>query len=378
MGRKKFPFKQFRPKPVPIILVLFLLIAAVIAVDYVRWKRGKAAPRPVKSRDVAESSAPSVPLSQIVQSFILSQGVLPSSIHRFEDDHQVLHLRVNLPLRDYRRLELVLPEKIKEAHATVLRKDVQPGRQKNFFLWHIRGSVMENLMLLFACQEEKPEKIVAIVIDDMGYSLEALESLSNLKVPVTVSIIPFSPHARETARLAQENGLEVMLHLPLESWNNSSHLRMPGMIYSEMTPDDIRNTVLSCVEQVPLAKGVNNHEGSRITADESSMKIILGTLKEKNLYFIDSRTSAKSIAFELARQMGIPSAERRVFLDAENSVASLKKRLNQLFRIAEKEGKAVGIGHPSAETLRALQECSALAQKHNLKIVPASQIVNLP
>jgi polysaccharide deacetylase 2 family uncharacterized protein YibQ len=108
------------------------------------------------------------------------------------------------------------------------------------------------------------------------------------------------------------------------------------------------------------------------------MKIILGTLKEKNLYFIDSRTSAKSIAFELARQMGIPSAERRVFLDAENSVASLKKRLNQLFRIAEKEGKAVGIGHPSAETLRALQECSALAQKHNLKIVPASQIVNLP
>jgi polysaccharide deacetylase 2 family uncharacterized protein YibQ len=116
--------------------------------------------------------------------------------------------------------------------------------------------------------------------------------------------------------------------------------------------------------------------GSKITTNPNFMNIILGQIQEKNLYFIDSRTTAHTIAFEMARQMGIPTASRNVFLDGEVNEEYIKKQLHSLFRLASRTGQAIGICHPSSQTLKVLRENFHLAGQYDLQPVYASQIVN--
>ena len=128
--------------------------------------------------------------------------------------------------------------------------------------------------------------------------------------------------------------------------------------------------------QIPYIKGMNNHMGSKITSDTAFMNIILEEIQGKDIYFVDSRTTANTIAFEMARQMGIPSASRNVFLDGEVNEEYIKKQLHSLFRLASKNGQAIGICHPSNETIKVLRENFHLAEQYNLQPVFASQVVN--
>jgi len=220
-----------------------------------------------------------------------------------------------------------------------------------------------------------PRSKVALVVDDMGNSLEALDELLALGEPVTVSVLPYSPHSRETAEIAHRKGLEVLLHLPLESLNNhDSEAGMEGLIHSGMSEAEVRKIMADDLDQVPYIKGVNNHMGSKVTADEALMRIILEPLKEKGLFFLDSRTSGKSVAYTVARNMGIPAESRQVFLDADGNNGLIKERLLELFRLAQKEGRAIGICHPFRETLQTLKENFHLLKDYGLEAVFASEL----
>jgi polysaccharide deacetylase 2 family uncharacterized protein YibQ len=220
-----------------------------------------------------------------------------------------------------------------------------------------------------------PRSKVAIVMDDMGNSLEALDELLALGERVTVSILPYSPHSRETAEIAHRNGLEVILHLPLESLNNhDSEAGTEGLIHSGMSEAEVRKTMADNLDRVPYIKGVNNHMGSKVTADEALMRIILEPLKEKGLFFLDSRTSGRSVAYSVALNMGIPAEYRQVFLDADGSDGLIKERLLELFRLAKKEGRAIGICHPFRETLQTLKENVHLLKDYGLEAVFASEL----
>lgn len=222
---------------------------------------------------------------------------------------------------------------------------------------------------------ETPVKKAAVIIDDLGYSLEAARSLCSLKKPVTAAILPFAPASLETARFAHECGLEIMLHLPLESLFQNPEKAAEGMISAGMTGEEVRRDILACLERVPWSKGVNNHTGSKITEDAGMMPEILSVLKEKGLYFIDSRTSKDTVAFEAARRMGVRAASRQVFLDQDLDEAAIKEKLEELFRLAGEKGRAVGICHAKKETLEALGKYLGLAERYGVKLVFASEIV---
>ena len=216
---------------------------------------------------------------------------------------------------------------------------------------------------------------VALIVDDMGNSPEALDALLDLGEPVTIAILPYSPHALETARRAHEKGLEVLLHLPLESLNgNGSEAATEGLIRGGMGDDEVRSLLAEELDRIPFVRGVNNHMGSKVTADAGLMRTILGPIKERGLFFVDSRTTGKSVAYDVAVSMGVPAASRQIFLDADGDTNRIRDRLLELFRIARRDGRAVGICHPFTETLRALKEDFRRLASSGLEAVPASEM----
>ena len=144
--------------------------------------------------------------------------------------------------------------------------------------------------------------IAAIIIDDVGYNMEIVRALSALGKPLTVAVLPSCPHTGDAARAAAASGLEVMLHLPLEALAPSA-ARAPGTIDTTMNEADIERRVAEFLDQIPSVRGVNNHAGSKATEDPAVMDDILKVIKERGLYFIDSRTSRRTVAFDAARAL---------------------------------------------------------------------------
>ena len=218
------------------------------------------------------------------------------------------------------------------------------------------------------------EALAAVIIDDLGNNLEAARALCGFGRSVTAAILPFASKTAETAALAAGCGAEIMLHLPLEALEPKE--AAAGRISSGMSAAEVRARVNECIDQVPGCRGVNNHEGSRTTEDPSLMPVILGVLKERRLYFIDSLTSQASIAYDTARRMGVPSAVRRVFLDSDPGEEAIRRRLAELFRAARTHGRAVGIGHARRETMDALGRHLGMAEDYGVRLVAASAIVD--
>lgn len=368
------------------ILIILAFISA-IGLDYLNWKKGE---KSFLFRSVTEEKKPL--LSQenpetIVLKSLSANRITSESVHQYRDQEGILHFMINLPIKKFSLLRNILENEFKKARASILKKEEQKGEEQDYYLWHVQGRRKQALMILFACQkpqiakEEEPyrkpaKNKVVIIVDDMGYSLKAIRDICSINLPLTVSILPFTPLAKETARIAQQNNLEVMLHLPMESINSQdANNDIEGIIHSNMTEEEIKETVLASLEQVPFIIGVNNHMGSKITADEILMRIILSHLKEKNLYYVDSRTTGKSLAFSLAKRMGIPTIPRHVFLDTYNDENYIKKKLLELFRHAQKNGRAVGICHPTETTLKVLKENFHLAEEYDLEPAFVSQIV---
>ena len=214
----------------------------------------------------------------------------------------------------------------------------------------------------------------AIVMDDMGNSFESIRELCALGRPITAAVLPFAAETRPTVDAAAACGLEVMLHLPLESLEKPR--RTPeGTISAGMTREEVRRGVQACLDQVPGCVGVNNHAGSKVTEDRETMPMILEVIREKGLYFIDSRTTSATVAYETARRLGIRAAERKVFLDGSPDEMAIKARIEELFQTARDQGRAVGICHPKPETLAALRKYIALAESYGVTLVFASEIV---
>lgn len=217
---------------------------------------------------------------------------------------------------------------------------------------------------------------VAIVIDDLGADEKTARELLSLRAPITFAVMPGLPHSKKIADLARQNNREVLIHLPMEHRGKNGKAA-PGMLRANMTPMEFLNTVSDDVESVPGAVGINNHEGSALTENKEAMKFLMAELKARNLMFLDSYTSAGSVAFATAREFGLKSAKRDVFLDNESdNPAAIRKQLDELAEAARKNGKAIGIGHPHPATLGALRAWIAEADARGIEIVPVSKLMN--
>jgi len=225
-------------------------------------------------------------------------------------------------------------------------------------------------------QAKTKTAIVAIVIDDLGQDMKQAQDIATLRAKVTMAIMPGLTHSKKIADLAAQNGREVLLHLPME-YRGKNGKPAPGMLRSDMTPMEFLNTLSSDLGSVPGAIGVNNHEGSSLTENKEAMKFLMAELKARNLFFLDSLTSAGSVAYATAKEFGLKTAKRDVFLDNEgDNSAYIRKQFEELTDVAKKHGKAIGIGHPHPATINELRKWLAEAGNHGIEVVPVSRIVN--
>ncbi len=225
-------------------------------------------------------------------------------------------------------------------------------------------------------EKKKPEKIpVAIIIDDCGWSKALLKELEGINEPLTLSFLPKAPYSKELIEALEGRNFDFMLHLPLEPMPPHQCFDK-GLITTKMSDDEINRVFYDDVKDyLPYIKGINNHMGSLFTSDRDKMKIILNDIRKENLFFIDSMTSEKSVGFQLAKQMGIKTAKRDIFLDNKTDPDYIKEQVRKLVEVAKKNGKAVAIGHAKRTTLKVLKEVIPEIEKEGIEIVPASSIV---
>jgi polysaccharide deacetylase 2 family uncharacterized protein YibQ len=218
--------------------------------------------------------------------------------------------------------------------------------------------------------------LVAIVIDDLGQDIKQAKEVLALPGRLTLAVLPGLAQSRTTAELAGLAGREVLLHLPMEPLKNHEKTRTPGTLSADMTPMAFLNTVSEDVESVPGAVGVNNHEGSALTENKEDMKFLMAELKTRNLFFLDSFTNPKSVAYETAKEFGMKTARRDVFLDNDSDhPSSIRKQLDELVELARNHGKAIGIGHPHPATLSELRKWLAETETQGIEIVPVSRLM---
>jgi uncharacterized protein len=216
---------------------------------------------------------------------------------------------------------------------------------------------------------------LAIIIDDLGSDRAAAEAVFALGYPLTISILPNHEHSAAIAEEAHRRGFQVMLHLPMQSVANETpevrelHPGMPAPEVAAMVDQFLQN--------VPDAAGVNNHQGSQATADAGLMDELMPVLRDRHLFYVDSRTTAATVAYDAAQDFGVRSAFRNVpFLDDVAQVAAVRKQLELSLRGARQKGEAVAIGHPHPATLQALREVLPQAQAHGVRLVPASELAH--
>ena len=216
---------------------------------------------------------------------------------------------------------------------------------------------------------------LAIILDDVGSDPSAMEAIFSLHYPLTLSVLPNHPRSAEIAEEAHHRGYQVMLHLPMESLANETaevqELR-PGMSSKEVSSD-----LNSMLRTVPYATGVNNHQGSRATSDAQLMGELMPLLHAHHLFFIDSRTTAATVAYDAAQSAGVPCAFRNVpFLDDVQDVSAIGRQLEIAAKDAREKGQAIAIGHPHAATLRALAEFLPKAESEGIHLAHASELVH--
>jgi len=215
---------------------------------------------------------------------------------------------------------------------------------------------------------------IAIIIDDIGYDRQIAMELLQLDSNLTFSVLPFSPFGSFIAKKLSAKGAELMLHLPMEPVQYPKVNPGPGALLSSMTPDKLLDQLRKDLKEVSGVVGVNNHMGSRLTADSDKMNQIFTILKKRNLFFIDSRTSPISQGEASARLFNLRFAQRDTFLDNSQNIPYITGQLASLVKVAKRHGTAIGIGHPYKATLETLKiELPKL--KGKIRIVPASQLV---
>ena len=217
---------------------------------------------------------------------------------------------------------------------------------------------------------------IALVIDDLGRSLADLDTIEHLDVPVSYAVLPYEEETQPVVERLRERKAEMLLHLPMEPANGEDP--GPGALRLGMTPEQLRQLTLAALRAVPGAVGVNNHMGSGLSADERSMKTILAVLAGRNLFFLDSRTSAQSVGYQTAIRAGVPAAERQVFLDSDTQTEAIRGQFHRLLGLARTRGAAVAIGHPHPETLAVLAEEVPKAKALGYEFVPVSYLLDRP
>ena len=215
---------------------------------------------------------------------------------------------------------------------------------------------------------------VAIIFDDAGYGLRGAREVESIGRPVTISVLPDLPYSTVIAEEAAARGIQVILHLPLEPDDATIRLGEGG-IRVAMSDEEIRRTVAADLATVPSAVGANNHMGSLGTSDPRVMRAVMGEMRTRHLFFVDSVTSPHSVAAQVAREMSVPTASRAVFLDNRDEETYVRGQFRILIALAQARGQAIAIGHVGRVTAGVLVAMLPEFDEAGIQLVRVSDLV---
>lgn len=315
-------------------------------------------------------------------------GVAPERVHAEElreGQRRLWEVRIHVPAGfDARRLLLDLQAAV---HNQGGRLDpVEVTEKGGYGLGALAGTVVGAPVRVLVVGDEPPPRRsgarpvsvkarprLAVVLDDAGYSLEEIDALAPLPVAVAVAVLPNAPLSRQVAQKLAEQGREVLLHLPMEPLPHAGAGPGEGAITTGLGAEEVHRLVAAAAAAVPGARGVNNHMGSRATADEATMAAVTAALVGRGWYLLDSRTTPASVAFQAAQRTGLPALQRDVFLDVLPEPAAIRRALAEAVGLARSRGSAVAIGHVHPATVAVLsQEREGLLRQ--VELVPPSQL----
>lgn len=216
--------------------------------------------------------------------------------------------------------------------------------------------------------------MIAIVIDDLGVDKRRSSKIVELDGPLTTAWMTYADNVDAQARKAREAGHELIIHMPMEPLNSKIDSG-PDVLRTTMTPEQVRAQVRAGLKRFEGYVGINNHMGSKFTADPKGMAVVIDEMRANGLLFLDSKTSPRSVGTKLAAEAGIPHAERHVFIDNVDEVGAVLKQLREVEEIARRTGYAIAIGHPHDGTFGALKQWLPSLKDKGLVLVPLSTIV---
>ena len=288
-------------------------------------------------------------------------------------------LLIRLPDKNFiKKIEQGLGSKLSGLGANVKVEKIRVIKGES--VWHIfsRGFYTHKIRLTLKGPEkiikEKRRPRIAIIIDDLGYKQKLDKAFIHFDLPLSLSILPHGPYTEYAVKESQRKGRETLLHMPMEPNGYPDLNSGPGSLLTSMNNSGIRKQVSDLIRKTPGIKGVNNHMGSKFTQRRNKMIPVLNELKKRKLFFVDSRTTTETVAFNTAKEIGVPAAKKDVFLDHEISHKAIRFQVERLMGIARYSGSAIGIGHPYKETYQVLKEYEAKLKK-DFVVVPVSKLV---
>jgi uncharacterized protein len=362
---------------VRIVLAVAVLGAAVVSVLLVarRWQPAVEGPPGPSPGDVVREAAARwgevTPDRVVEQGPVTSDGFTTVTVHaprRFATDRFVQDMEA----RAHNSGDRLEPRQVAEAGGYGLARldGTLAGRKVRIV---VIGD--EPRRVSTARAKATPPARLAIVLDDAGSSLQAVRELEELPQAVAVAVLPNAPQSREVVRELERQGREVLLHMPMEPLPNHGPGPGAGAVSVGQTPAEVGTVLDVAIAVVSTARGLNNHMGSRATADPATMRAVMAWLKGRGLYFLDSRTTPDSVAERVARAAGVPSLRREVFLDTVDEPDAVRRQLAEAISSANAEGRAVAIGHVHAVTIAVLAaELGSLPD--NVRLVRPSALVD--
>jgi uncharacterized protein len=219
---------------------------------------------------------------------------------------------------------------------------------------------------------QKP--LIAIVIDDMGVDKRRSALAIDLQGPLTLSFLTYATDLEHQTQRARNRGHELMLHVSMEP-GSSAVDPGPNALLTTLSDDELRRRLEWSFGRFSTYVGVNNHMGSKFTSNRKAMSIVIGEIKNRGLLFLDSRTSGRTVGAKLARKMGVPVAERNIFIDHENTIEAVHEQLKKVEQLARSKGSVIAIGHPRDVTIRALSKWLEGIEGRGFTLVPLTTLV---
>ncbi len=354
-------------KDIAIVVSAIAIGICLVTIGFVNWKRGDNPYR---------GAGPKPPIDTIIESTLVELGISEDHIRNtVEGDIRRIKVRVpgDLPLV---MCNLEISKAVSQFGVEV--KDAVEYPRKKIIEVRIDGKGLEHPLEITLMSDPGYRREIgkiAIIVDDFGYrSLELAQAFCDIEQPITLSIFPNLRTSEKIAEMAHMSGHEVMVHLPMEPWSYPENDPGSGAIFVNFSNDEISARTRRALRSVPYANGINNHMGSRATEDMRVMEQVIREVKRMDMFFIDSRTSPRSIAYTVANHSGVKSAMSDMFLDNINDPADIERNLWRLAAKASEKGVAIGIGHNKPSTLEAFRKVLPKLEKRGFTFVYASEI----